>query len=312
MSKSNCKNCGQLTDAGPVCTRCVDQLLDVLADVPEMVNELRVTLSRQTKMPAASGMTQARPGKLKPGVEAPIPGEAPVVFNERASDLSLEYARMILRWQARLADHLNPSSVPGQVRPPYRVSEPVRFMNPIAAASWMWTQIRERGIASWADAATMVRRLVDVDKQVEELIDRPVPVEYLGECELPNEDGQPCGGDVYAGPDDAYGECRRCKGLCDAQQQRLSLLTWLDERLMTAAEIARMTVWLGLRMDRDTVRKRINQWHSRGRVPCVPVCAPHVVDAATDDAVDETASPTFRFRDVRLLLEATEHGKATA
>lgn len=293
MSQSNCKNCGKLTAAGLVCQRCVDQLLDVLTDVPDMLNELRLTLSRQTKITTSGG---------------PSSSETPVVFNERASDLSIEYVRMILRWQGRLADHLNP---PGTAVVPYRLSEPVRAINPIAAAAWMWAQIRNHGIGGWVDAATMIRRLTEVNNQVEQLIDAPVLVEFLGECELPNDDGQPCGGDVYAGPDDAYGECRRCKGLCDAQQQRLTLLTWLDERLMTAAEIARMTVWLGLRMDREQVRKRINQWHSRGRVPCVPVCLPHSL-AAVDVDEESTAPPTFRFRDARLLLEATEHGKATA
>ncbi len=175
----------------------------------------------------------------------------------------------------------------------------------------MWVAISLRGVSHWSESATMIRRLVEKDREIEELIDRPVPQEYLGECDLLDEDGQPCGGDVYAARDDVYGECRRCKGRCDAQEQRLMLLTWFDERLMTAAEIARMTVWLGLRMDREQVRKRINQWHRRHRVPCVPPCTTHVNgdEPDQDDASDTT---TFRFRDVRLLLEATEHGKATA
>ena len=76
---------------------------------------------------------------------------------------------------------------------------------------------------------------------------------------------------------------------------RARLLGELDDRLCTAAEIAHLSTYLGLKADREQVRKRINQWNKRGLITEHP--------GVTDEV-------TFRFGEVYERLAADDYQKA--
>lgn len=298
MVNTKCGSCYKMTEVGFICPACTQTLLDALANVPEMLTQLQVAVTRQSRFSAMNS--------------GPASGETPVTFNAAASRVSAQYVSTILEWQAKLADQMNPPRGPHHTRPPYRIVEPVRFVSPIAAAVWCWNTITDRGVASWVSAGKMVAALVKAEADASEAVDRPLPREYLGDCTLLDEDNAPCDGRVYATSGEVYGVCDTCKGHCDAEEQRLKLLVWLDERVLTAAEIARTSTYLGLTINREQVRKRINQWHHRKRLTAVT----HVDTAAElgEEIDPETAdhaghAPTFRFKDVRLLLEADEDAR---
>ena len=119
------------------------------------------------------------------------------------------------------------------------------------------------------------------------VIDRPADRQYLGACEECDD------GRLYARPGGALARCDYCGTTVEAQKLRDRMLDELDDRLCTAAEIARLSTYLGLRADRETVRKRINQWHKRGLL--------NEVSSFSDE-------PTFRFGGVYAMLAKAEYG----
>lgn len=96
-----------------------------------------------------------------------------------------------------------------------------------------------------------------------EVIDLKPERQYLGEC-------TDCGGRVYAEKGQDVAVCQRCGALAVAENLRGDRLAELDDRLCTAAEIAGLVTHLGLRGDRDKVRKRINTWHARRVILAAP------------------------------------------
>jgi hypothetical protein len=77
----------------------------------------------------------------------------------------------------------------------------------------------------------------------------------------------------------------------EARLLRDKLLAELDDRLCTAAEIARLSTYLGLQADRAKVRNRINVWAKRGRIV---------------SETELTTEPAYRFGIVWRLLVAHE------
>ncbi len=112
MSKSKCESCGKMTDAGRVCVACTSQLLELLEDVPDTLNELRIASTRQSKFSTGGGASS---------------GETPVPFNARASRAGVEYTKMLRDWQGKLADHLDPPRAAGDTSAPYRSGSSARW-----------------------------------------------------------------------------------------------------------------------------------------------------------------------------------------
>jgi hypothetical protein len=118
------------------------------------------------------------------------------------------------------------------------------------------------------------------------LIDRPADRQYLGQCKFCES------GRLYARSGSTWARCESCDTGIDAQELRDGLLAELDDRLCTAADIAKLSTYLGLKANREQVRNRINQWHKRKRISAEP--------AFSDD-------PVFRFGIVwRLLMSENE------
>lgn len=113
----------------------------------------------------------------------------------------------------------------------------------------------------------------------------------VGGCGLGATEEQPCPGEVYADPGNPVGHCDVCARGYSVDVKRANLERELDDKLYTAAEIARLSTFLGLEVPRDRVRQQINLWHKRDRI--------------TPSGHDEKGSPRFRYGAVKALLYAT-------
>lgn len=102
------------------------------------------------------------------------------------------------------------------------------------------------------------RKVLVAVERCRRVIDTRPARQYLGECD--------CGGPLYAELGSDTAACRDCKAEQSADLRRSALLAELEGRLCTAAEIADLSTHLGLKADREQVRKRINSWHRRGRI----------------------------------------------
>ena len=261
MTTSYCASsgCGHPVVSSMICDECTTELLKLLENVDWMLGHLRDVRTRQNRYSQPGGGGSSH--------------EAPLMFNERAAHQMRQYVRTLQKWQARLADHLG---------------LPVRYPRPLAAAAWMWTVIELRGIATWVDAGHMLDELAASHAACVPVIHAPPPRQFLGDCET-RYDKTVCVGKIYGTPDTAEASCDTCGATWDATELRLWLLTKMDDRRLSAAEIARIATYMGLTINREQVRKRINQWHARKQI-----------EGDTKD------NPRFRFKDVRLLLERDE------
>jgi len=283
--------CAHPTSGGSLCPTCIDQLHDTLAGLTWTRQQLGNAATRQVRFTNSGGARSS---------------ETPLMFNPAAADALRRLDASIRQWQARLADHL---------------AQPVREPHPGRALTWITQHVDTAN--DWIDLGHLLGDLENEADRALGLINRPEPRQYLGDCiDASRHDGTtcdcechdspdtpcsidggcgllfpapelPCLGRVEAHPDETEARCDTCGTEYDAERIRGRLLKSLDDRVATASEIAQIATYMGLTIDRQTVRKRINQWASRGRILPAP-------------SLDPKASPRFRFGEVRILLDADE------
>lgn len=271
MNETICR-CGKPTkDHASFCDDCGDLLARALGDVPWLTEELEVTITRQ------KGVDYRGVGGGKGG-KKPAERPSPVVWG--ASDARTHLKALLVSWAlfCQAEDVRNSSPYPG-----------LPDDNLPALSRWlMW---RVDGLALNEIGADAVEEITSAVAHCHRLIDRPADRQYLGRC-----GEEDCPGRLYARPGSDVARCDDCGTPVQADTLREGLLAELDDRLCTASEIARLSTYLGLKADREQVRKRINQWAKRGlaRHPSV------------------TGETVFRFGEVYARLVADEYGQRKA
>lgn len=252
------------------CQHCGDELARALGDVPALEEELETTISRQQGVDYRSA-----------GGSGGKPTERPSPVHWGASEARTHLKALLVSWAlfCEAEGIRNSSPYPGLPEDNLR-----------ALSAWlMW---RVDGLALHDIGADAVEEITSAVAHCHRLIDRPADRQYLGNCQQ-----QDCLGRLYARPGAAVAKCDDCATPVQADTLREGLLAELDDRLCTASEIARLSTYLGLKADREQVRKRINQWNARGLL---------------DKHPSVTAEVTFRFGEVYARLVADEYGQRKA
>jgi hypothetical protein len=255
--------CGRPTrDAAFVCDECADLLARSLGDIAWLDEQLEITTTR------TSGIDYRTLGGAT-STESPSP------VHWAASEARTHLKAILVSWvlfsEAEGIRNSDPSTgLPAD--------------NLIALSRWMlW---RVDGLALHDIGAEAVDEITAAVQSCHRLIDRRPERQYLGTCEACET------GRLYAQAGGKRASCDTCESAVDADAVRAKMLKQLDDRLCTAAEIARLSTYLGLKADREQVRKRINQWHKRDQIES------HA--AFSDD-------PAFRFGEVYDRLVADEY-----
>lgn len=229
-------------DEAYVCDTCGDQFAADLKDLVDWLDE-----DLETSVSGTKGV-QYRAGRTSGG------GEAGLRVNWRAAELY----RSLHRTLCDAVDHClevgtrNSSPTKG---------EPGRTIAAMAG----WLQWRVDGLALDPAGPTHAGALAGLVERAKALVFWVPPERrFLGACELCGKDNQ--AGYVYAEGDADEAYCNRCEQAFPAEVRRQEMLAELDDRLMTAAEIARVSTYLGLQDNRDQVRRCIVTWHHRGRL----------------------------------------------
>lgn len=242
------------------CDDCVGELSRTFAEVPFLVEELDVTLTGQRgKRPGAG----TRSGNGLP-------------WNEKASKVAHAlHEHLATTVRLCTSQHIAHQS-------PYHG---LPADDPDSMSRWLlW---RVDGLAYSPQFADILNRAAALADRVAHVIDRPPDRMFLGMCDLAKI--KLCDGAVYATVGNPVGKCRECGMKYDAEDKRRSLEDALDDKLVTASEIAHLATYLGVPAKRDTVRKVVNQWHKRKRL---------LAAGGTDK------EPRFRYGDVAPLLSA--------
>lgn len=221
--------CGQPAPDATICRHCADRVVDDLKQIPWLVAQLTITLTRQSRMGDRNGPR---------GRETPLP------FDPRAS-VDLETIQLDLaRWALAVAAHRGIS-----------VDEPLQ---PAPLARWLrrWNG----AAAQHPQADEYADEVAAMVKAARRTIDRAPDMRCLGPCDV---DG--CEAWLYVPAQAPIATCPdpECGAQYRVGDRRAWLLEQTVDRLMTAAEIAAQMPWIvGVRID----RKRINRWSSDGRI----------------------------------------------
>ena len=264
MSANECR-CGKPTrDDSYVCDACSDALSVALGEIPWLAEELEVTISGQ------KGATYD--GHTSRGAETPSP------VHWGASEAKTHLKALLVSWALFSAQEGIRNQSPQQELPADDL---------IALSRWMlW---RVDGLSLHDIGPDAVDEITSAVAHCHRLIDRPADRQFLGHCQECDEDGR-----LYARPGGTMARCNVCGSTVNAEALRTRMLAELEDRLCTAAEIAHLSTHLGLRANREQVRKRINQWHKRG------------VIVSESIFVEE---PAFRFGDIYARLMGEEYGR---
>lgn len=270
MTLCQVASCDRPSDGWFVCRTCGEAFGTLLAEMPWMLEQLDLVVSRQTRYTTQSS------GKA---------AETPLMFNAKASDVR---GRILteLDTAVRLvadANEWEPDHVDG-------------------ATAAYWLDHRISALRLHAIGGEIINSIKSWYSMGMVLIDRPVPRQYLGDC-INEQDDETCPGRIY-GHGRPEARCDTCGMVYQADELRDRLLAALHDRNCTASEIARLSTYLGLPLDRERVRKVINQWHKRGQIVSKNPRAIEEAKAAL--ARGETVpqpDPEFRFGDALGLLQ---------
>lgn len=284
-------SCNRPADGWFICATCAEEFVNVLADMAWMLDQLDTVITQQTRY-----STQ----RTTKGATTPL------VFNVRASDTK---ARLVveLNTAASLIATANRWTLPT----PQARSEDGLLTGETCAA---WLERSISAVRLHPHGAEIVDSITSWHTASVWVIDRPAQRQYLGDCTKTPDLGPgsaPCPGRIYGQAGKPEARCDTCGATYPADEMRNVLLKQLDDRYCTAAEIAKLSTYLGLPLGREQVRKRINQWHRRGLIEARNSREVGESKAARARGEDVPAiDPTFRFHDALTLLHRHESGAA--
>lgn len=260
--------CGRPADGWFVCAQCADELTAALHRMPWLLTELDLVMAMLTRY--TTGTDGSHGNSQPPGLDwaaSQVRGRLVGALTLAATTIGTANG-----WAVWSSANGNPTDVVGADAP-------------LHAA---WLAFRITAIRLHPEGPSLTDQLVHAHDAALTLIDRPQQRQYLGDCaDLSGVEQYACPGQVYGREWRAHATCDTCGLQWDANELRRHLVDALTERLVTAAEIARLATYLNLTIDRVKVRKRINQWHHRGLLI---------------SRGERAGDPAFRFGDANTLL----------
>lgn len=118
-------------------------------------------------------------------------------------------------------------------------------------------------------APVILDELLDVERRLKALTDRPADKWYAGKCSaFTREHGSDgCPTELYATVDRGYVDCPSCKARHDVGERRTYLLSEARDYLVTATEAAgALLAWTDFGGSEDKLVDRIRKWHKRGQL----------------------------------------------
>ncbi|GAB3459136.1 hypothetical protein [Actinophytocola sediminis] len=225
-------SCGRPT-ADFLCAGCVAELVGALRELPDLLAELDITLSRQDTLVA--------PGAASRRTSIPLP------FRPEASALASSAATTITTW-ARDVHEQNT-----HLRPPAGTTTD--------AAVWLtrWPNL----LAMHPAADELHADLTGLADQIRHRVDRRPDRVYSGPCGAPTEEG-PCPGHLYAHAGAGLVVCPVCRAGHDVAERR----EWMTDRARDMLLIAPVALgWARLLLDHVIPPGTWRSWLSRRRIP---------------------------------------------
>lgn len=232
-------NCGKPTrDDAYVCDGCLTALARALGDVPWLVEQLEITMTK------ARGVDYSAMGGSASS-ETPLPVDA----------RALEASRNLRHVLVTCVRFCTEEDIRHQSPNPNHPEDTI-----VAMSRWLlW---RVDGLAFNDMAAEEIAHVTAATDRCWRVIDRPADKWYAGPC-ITEFEGIKCGTDLYAKAASGDVECRTCGATYDVAGRRKWLLDSAQDFLADAATLARSVSWLGAQPLNAT---RVRKWAERGRI----------------------------------------------
>lgn len=271
--------CGHPAGDGQICLSHLGKIRAELRRMPELVDELLVTATRQDAVadrnPGAGGASDEPPLLYRPEpVEAgrDLHAVLEVWTDTVAETLGYTMADLGLRAAAQPDIRRLAPGMAGPERPPlagiatYEERRPVRphsgrFPSGHTLALAAWLDRHPDTIRTMPDAAAFTGELLDAVARVEYATDRPPSRVYLGKCgcDASAETGWSRAGELWAHPDAGSVTCRACQTVYVVADRRAELLD-RSEQLLVSAELASRALPVLISGDVDLTPEVIRGW----------------------------------------------------
>lgn len=225
-----CPLCGGVQVESLLCPVCVARLTRQLRDVPSLVDELDITLSRQGKV--------GNGGKGGKGI-----AHEKTTIHLGAAAAAWDLQHVLCAWAIEVTG-VRPSSVAPTV----------------AAADALLSAMP--AIRRHPESARLVTAVCGAIESARRVVDRPVERRFLGPCAASLDAGI-CTGDLYVTPDAEMVRCKTCLTEHKVAERRTWMLSQAASTLLTVREAAQMVSDVGgIRISQASIRGYLH----RGRL----------------------------------------------
>lgn len=150
-----------------------------------------------------------------------------------------------------------------------------------------------RWIVSDQSVTALLGELLDVERRLRKIVDRPADKWYAGKCSAADDTGI-CTQELYAAVDRGSIDCPACDTRHDVGARREFLLREAKDYLVTATEAAgALLAWTDYDGTEENLIKRIGKWRERERLT-----------SKGDATIGGKTRPLYRLGDIQSLMVA--------
>lgn len=263
MSETTCE-CGKPTSGAILCDDCCKTLAVALANVSAYWADLE-TVQTKTVRYGSTGATKGSPGK-----ESPLPIDARFATAEAGGtqvkwdvwSTVVTWCRAVMEDQPELTGpvcvtclHVSCAAIRRRRWPRNTVRSMLAYLD----RQFRWI-VREPWAPEFLDS------MLDCERRLRRLIDRPADRWYAGKCSIADEHGT-CTAELYAIAGAETVTCPACAFEHRVAYRREVLLREAEDYLVTATEAAHaLASWTEYDGTRDSLRDRIQKWRDRDQL----------------------------------------------
>jgi hypothetical protein len=299
MTETTCGSCDRPTAGAILCDRCCKTLAICLANAQAYYEDLGTVATKATRYGSGS-VTMGTPGKEQPLV-------ADARFLEVTGDgtqVRWDVWNSVTTWCRIVMEESRRVSGPC-------CGQPCLHTTCAAIKRTAWPRNTVRSMFAYFDrqfrwivrsewAPEFLDEMLDNERRMRKMIDRPADRWYAGKCSDADDEGNICTAELYALAGAAIVICPACAFEHDVTKRRDFLLAEARAYLVTATEAARALIsWTDYDGTEDKLVDRIRRWRDRDQL--------EVADVTSLNGRDRHL---YRLGDVQdLLVKAAQHAQ---
>lgn len=273
MSEQLCE-CGRPTAGAWLCDRCQQTLAIALVNVAAYYDDLNTVRTKATRYGGLA--TRGSIGKTQP---LPVDGRfvdvtgggTQVRYDVWASVVA--WCRVVMEAQPEMCGpvceraclHVSCAAIRRRRWPRNTIRSMVAYFD----RQFRWI-VREQWAPDFLD------EMLDNEKRMRRIVDRPAERWYAGKCSATDESGNVCTAEIYASAESGSVTCHACDTMHDIASRRDFLLDEAKAYLVTATEAAgALLAWTDYDGSEAKLVDRIRKWRDRDKLEVADVTSLH-------------------------------------